>query len=164
MKQELWKKISNRYSVSNLGQIYSHRRNIIMKPKKHRDGYLSFSVYDDEGNKKSKLVHRFVATAFIPNPKKKPFINHKNGIKQDNCVNNLEWCTQSENEIHARRTGLKQSTPFGCESYNARLTEKEVREIRKIKGKAQHIIAALYGVSQMCISDVLSRKTYSNII
>lgn len=60
-----------------------------------------------EGKQIHKMAHRLVAEQFIPNPLNLPFINHKNGIKNDNRVENLEWCTSSENNTHALKTGLR---------------------------------------------------------
>lgn len=68
-------------------------------------GYLFFSICKD-GQRKNMKVHRLVASSFIPNPNNYPVVNHINGIKADNRVENLEWCTYSENTLHAFRTGL----------------------------------------------------------
>jgi len=59
-----------------------------------------------DGTTKRCRVHRLVAQAFIPNPENKPYVNHKDGNRANNCVANLEWVTASENAIHARQTGL----------------------------------------------------------
>ena len=71
----------------------------------HLNRYRGY-IYIKTG-RKGYLAHRLVATAFIPNPERKPQINHKNGIKTDNRVENLEWVTNSENQLHAVKTGLK---------------------------------------------------------
>lgn len=86
-----------RYQVSNRGDVRSADR--ILKTSQDRKGYLRVKLYGDQGHKTIK-VHRIVAEAFIPNPEGKEQINHKNGDKTDNRVENLEWATQSENQRH----------------------------------------------------------------
>ena len=66
---------------------------------KYKSGYLRVFIANDN-NKKYFLVHRLVAMTFIPNPKNLPQVNHKNGVKSDNTVENLEWCTPQENSVH----------------------------------------------------------------
>ena len=90
------------YQVSSEGRIknaYGH----ILKPDTARNGYKRVKFFD----KKKFLVHRLVAIAFIPNPQNKEVVNHKNGIKTDNRVGNLEWSTWGDNERHAYALGLK---------------------------------------------------------
>lgn len=78
----------------------------VLRQVKDARGYLivCFAV---DGVIKNQKVHRIIANAFVPNPDNKPEINHINGIKHDNRIENLEWCTSSENQIHAFRIGLQ---------------------------------------------------------
>lgn len=123
---EVWKDISGYegyYQISNFGQIRSVPRYIthktkgggfvnqyfkgkILKPTTTRNGYKMI-VLSKDGKFKYQTIHRLVATAFIPNPENKPTVNHKDGDKSNNHVDNLEWCTSSENNSHAYRIGLK---------------------------------------------------------
>jgi hypothetical protein len=77
----------------------------IVKPYKNESGYLVFELKKDTVGKKHRL-HRLVAEAFLQNPENKKCVNHKDGNKENNCVENLEWVTHSENMQHAAETGL----------------------------------------------------------
>lgn len=87
-----------RYQVSNLGRVRS--LTLGLKPWRHNMGYRAVTLFSEKGKEK-KLVHRLVAEAFLPNPDQLPQVNHKNGDRADNRVENLEWCTNQENALHS---------------------------------------------------------------
>lgn len=117
---ELWKDVvgyEGLYQVSNLGRVRSlpnshHLDSIIMRQSKGKVGYMRVPLAKNKTHR-MKLVHRLVAEAFIPNPKNKPQVNHKNGRKDCNIVSNLEWATRSENQKHAYRE-LGRVNKGGC--------------------------------------------------
>lgn len=86
------------YMVSSEGEVFSlkHGKKKLLKPKPARDGYLQVGLYTN-GRKTRKYVHRLVAEAFIPNLKNSPQVNHKDEVKTNNCVENLEWCDAKYN-------------------------------------------------------------------
>ena len=97
------------YEVSNTGIVRNKVTGHILSPQEDKKGYLRvrLSLHDKKATAK---VHRLVATAFIPNPEGKPQVNHKDTDKHNNRVGNLEWATNSENQIHAYKTGLNYVT------------------------------------------------------
>lgn len=108
---EIWRKIDDRYSVSNLGRVKSNYRGTerILKPTTIKNGYLRVSLYRG-GVMKSVSIHRLVAKAFIPNPYNLPQVNHKDENKENNCVDNLEWCTAKYNCNYGTRSSRSGST------------------------------------------------------
>lgn len=106
MNEIIWKSIDKdgSYQISNGGMIrrakngHTTSAGRILKPWINNDGYYKIRILAI--GKKNMFLHRLVADAFIPNPNNKPFINHINGIKTDNRVENLEWTTTDENNKH----------------------------------------------------------------
>lgn len=111
LENEIWKDIigyENIYQVSNFGRVRSLRRLRIVNQRLSKSGYLNVTLRKESNSKlKGMRVNRLVAIAFIENINNKPYVNHINSIKTDNNVNNLEWCTQSENIKHAYKIGTK---------------------------------------------------------
>lgn len=173
LEKEIWKDVvgyEGYYKVSNLGDVRSIERNgtkiggQILSPFNSR-GYIRVILSNNNIYKKIS-VHRLVALAFIPNPENKPCVNHINGIKSDNRIENLEWCTIRENNVHAFNMGLKTALK-GENHIHSKLTSIQVNEIRNefMQNRKRGIKKALslkYNVSLQNICNVIKGKSYTN--
>jgi len=168
---EKWKNITgyNNYYVSTEGRVKSKNdkgnwgNERILKIIERKSGYCVVNLYSySDGNKKMKQcrVHKLVAKAFIPNPKNKPLINHIDGDKTNNSVNNLEWVTHSENMNHSYKNGFH-NQPSGQKT--TKLTPKEVKEIRnryKKEDISQYNLSIEYNVCESTIRNVVNRNSW----
>jgi hypothetical protein len=102
-----------KYQVTSWVRVYSVDTEKFLRTEETEKGYLRVDLYDASGKRKHCKVHRLVAKAFIKNPNGLPQVNHIDGNKENNDVSNLEWCTASENNKHAFRTGLKKNLVKG---------------------------------------------------
>lgn len=116
---EIWKDVKGFegvYKISNFGNLKHYTKKLgwnTLKQTNKNGWYFNVVLYNPDGKNKSIKIHRLVAEAFIPNPENKKSINHIDGNKQNNRVENLEWCTAKENFSHAKRMGLwKYNKPY----------------------------------------------------
>lgn len=135
MKDELWRPIKGyekEYLVSRDGHVFSIRSNKQLLPCKNEKGYLRVCLQLN-GKKEWKRVHRLVAEAFIPNPEGKETVNHKNGVRDDNAVENLEWASMLEQNGNDARH--KKNISDGIR--NSQYLEKKRRPViqRDMKGE-----------------------------
>lgn len=176
---EQWKDIKGcegRYQISNKGRVKSlprfvdnHTGELLVKEKilsqrHNKNGYMVIDLKYNDGTKKYKLVHRLVAQAFIPNNENKPQVNHIDGNKENNDSNNLEWCTNGENQIHAYKNGL---------NYVTGRAGKKRKEVAKIDINTGEIICVYKSIADaarkndiknssnigMCCMKLYGRKT-----
>jgi hypothetical protein len=133
-----------------------------MSPAVSRTGYYQVNLYL-EGKVKHFYVHRLVAAAFLGSIPEGMEVNHKDGCKDNNDVTNLEIVTSEENMRHARQTGLLLSS--GEQSPRAKLTEVEVREIRRSKDRRERAaeVAARFGVCERTIYGIWEGKTWRHV-
>lgn len=162
LENEEWEKIfaHSGYYVSNKGRIRS-KRNTSFGHKDSR-GYR-FIIFYGNGRRISKRIHRLVAIAFLGVQAGKE-VNHKDGNKENNCVENLEWVTRSQNAQHAYDNNLRKAHPvLGEKNYAAKLTESKVKEIRKSL-LSQKKLALKYGVSSSVIQKIKERRSWKHVM
>lgn len=166
------------------GMEFTGKFKFILEPEREMSytmnnrGYLSVVV-----RKKTHMLHRLVAQAFLPNPEGKPFVNHIDGNKLNNSVENLEWCTTAENNRHARLTGLHKQASGHKITYKSaatnqkalsnlkdksKLTPEQVRYVRKVhkprsKEFSATALAAQFGTSVAAMCKIVKGQTYSEV-
>lgn len=152
------------YYVAENGNVFSTKRGgmVKLKLKLGKAGYYEFTPYVD-GTKKTVLVHRLVAKAFLSNPDNKAEVNHKNGIKTDNRVENLEWVTKDENAKHASDMGLyKTQSDHGGSPY----TEQQIRKacaLLENKDLSYVDISKVSGVSEQTLNRICYGMAWQSV-
>lgn len=153
------------YEISNMGRVKSFKRKIvkILKQEVQKYDYLQ-TQFIKLGITTRQKVHRVVAITFIPNPENKPQVNHINGIKHDNRVENLEWCTAHENMVHAFTIGLKRNLS-GVNSIRSNLSIENINEIFKLREENQTYskIGAKFNLTKGAIYRILKKKSWQHI-
>jgi predicted XRE-type DNA-binding protein len=153
-----------RITFNNGTNTYNKIKEKILKKISDKNGYYRYCFFKDK-KRYSVFAHRLVANCFIDNPNKKPQVNHIDGVKTNNHVSNLEWCTAKENTRHALDLGLSFQAP-GENHHMSKLTNKEVFVIRSLYDKKQMTqkeISFLFNVSQTQISRIVNKKKWSHI-
>lgn len=161
------------YAIARDGRVWSYPREVRQKhrtiqlkgkwldPEPYSNGYFYVSLFKN-GKGKQYLVHRIVAETYLINTL---HVNHKNGIKTDNQLENLEWVTPSQNAYHARQillVGIARGERAGM----AKLTEKEVIEMRRLwdtKSKNQNDIAKIFHVDRSHVSRIVNRQKWTHV-
>jgi hypothetical protein len=180
---ERWKAVrgyKDFYEVSNRGRVKSLPRHVVGKdgrqmyfPEKilsqgkkrvKKTHYLSVALCKHK-DPKNFLVHRLVAIAFLPNPEKKRFVNHKDGVKTNNHSSNLEWCTSKENAEHASKLGLLTGRNHGGGPYPQKLNKEQVLEIRRMRQKKifARTVAKQFSISEGMVREIEHRRTWRHV-
>ncbi|ENC2022838.1 HNH endonuclease [Escherichia albertii] len=136
----------------------------ILKPSKHRDGYLHAKLCDN-GISRNIFVHRLVATAFLPTAKNKPEVDHLDGDKRNNTVGNLEWVDRQENMKRVARNGrLTFPDNRGEKNGMAKITEAIAREIKTLGDSvSQTELGRRYGISRRAVGMIISGARWPHV-
>lgn len=173
--EEIWKDVEGYeglYQVSNLGKVRSIDREVKTSTgfRKYKGMVLKQRIvkeylYVNFGTRSTHRVHRLIAKAFVPNPDNLPEVNHIDGNKLNNNIDNLEWCTSKENINHSWGKGLSKSRK-GEKTNLSKLKEGDVLEIRRLhKTKKYKLrqLGAMFNVSEGCVSMIVNKLTWKHI-
>ena len=153
-----------KYLINTKGQVFSEFTNKFLKPFKNPQGYCLVDLYHN-GKTYTRQLHRLVALAFIPNPEKLETVNHKNGNKEENDVDNLEWMTRLDNVRHAWKTGLAKPR-YGTDNPANVYSEEQIHQVCQML-EVGHLnnkeIAEIVGVNVTLIRDIKFRGKWKHI-
>jgi predicted XRE-type DNA-binding protein len=178
--KEIWKYIPSLkgfYMASNLGRLKRLERQVvypkggvrvfpdlILKSTVNPMGYVSVYI-SIEKSRRVYMTHRLVGEAFLDNPENKPYINHKNSIRNDNRIENLEWCTAAENNQHAFDHGFG-NVKSGEGNHFSKIKAEEVKKIytMSIKGDMmQKDIASMFSITRSHVSSIKLKKAWKEL-
>ena len=154
----MWKTISDNYEVSDSGVVRNIKKNRELKPSRNLGGYCFVNIKG-----KSVYIHRLVAEMFIPKIDGKSCVNHKDGNKSNNAVENLEWCTYSENMAHAFKIGIRNNIGINNPKCKLRIEQVEyIKENYKPRDKeyGSTAIGKKFGVSRQAVESVAVGKSW----
>lgn len=161
----MWKEIINHpnYEINELGQVKNKIKGNLLTPFKTTNGYLRIRISD----KGAYQLHYLIALHFIDNPNNYTEINHINGNKLDNSIENLEWSNRSLNMIHAYNKGLAKNTfknNKGENHYNSKLKKEDIIKIKEmLKNNITQVeISRQFNVSKQTISNIKNNKNWSD--
>lgn len=165
--EKLIEGFEERYTVNTNGEVFSlsyrnSRKKKRMCEQLNMYGYSIVQLTNKNGRRPYK-VHRLVAKTFIPNPKNKPTVNHINGNKEDNRVENLEWATIAENQKHAYRTGIKNTS--GENNGNSKYTKHQIRKLKTMhkEGYSYSEISRACNISKKYVQQIIREKRWPHI-
>lgn len=155
MPREYRKLTIDDYEITRDGKVINKHTGRLVKPQINGTGYYRVAI-----GKKLMFVHRLVAQLYIPNPENKEQVNHKDGNKLNNCVENLEWVTNRENSLHALHNGwmrIEEKHQF------AKLNRAQVKFIKQHPEMSRNELSELFNVSPHTISDIRTGRTWKTV-
>jgi hypothetical protein len=152
--------------ISEMGDVFSLRTGVFLKGTKNKDGYIRVSVGSGRVNTKKKFIHNLVLETFIGSKPCGKNVNHTNGVKDDNRLENLEYVTESQNIQHSYDS-LNRTRVSGERNGHAKFTNEEIKKIRKMKsdGCSTREIYNIYGRATIgAYRKIVGNRTYKDII
>ena len=153
-----------RYEINALGNVRNKKTHRILIPVKRKDGYFQLKLTTSNTEFKMMLLHRLIAEQFIANPSGNPIINHKNGSRDDNRLENLEWSTFGGNMKHAFRV-IKTKSCVGTKNPRSLLKESDVLAIRGFEDRPsiRRVLSKKYGIAESTVNNIMKKRTWKHI-